>query len=170
MDALTTLLTQYSGADVVIIVFLVLIAVKFIWETIDWFRNKLKDKYEDDEENKDKYEKVIDEIRALNVNVEGLAKEMVSSNDSFRSDLNDVKDNLYDINQRLLETMRSQIIDKHHKYMAAGKITDFSLQSLERQYNYYSSAGGNTFIDNLMDDIRSLPVVDSDKAIGEEEK
>lgn len=170
MDALTTLLTQYSGADVILLVFIILVAIKFVWELVDWFRGKFKEQYANEEENKDKYDSVINEIKALNTNVERLAKEMVASNDSFTNNLTDVKDNLYNINERLLETMRSQIIDKHHKYMNAGKITDFSLQSLERQYNYYSSAGGNTFIDNLMDDIRQLPVVDSDKAIGEEDK
>ena len=36
-------------------------------------------------------------------------------------------------------------------------IDDIGLQSMERTYFYYKAAGGNTFIDTLMDEVRELP-------------
>lgn len=40
-------------------------------------------------------------------------------------------------------------------------IDDLNLQSLERRYLYYKAAGGNSFIDGLMEEIRSLPRINA---------
>jgi len=59
---------------------------------------------------------------------------------------------------RLQDEARSQIIDKHHYFCYKIKaIDDLSLQSLERAYMYYTNAGGNTFIEGLMKELRQLP-------------
>lgn len=167
MDAITTILSQYSGAEIILIVLLVAVGIKFVSELYDYFHKKLESKYDDEEEQEDRYKEMTNEIRSLNNSVQELATEMTTTNKAFKEDLSEVKESLYSINQRLLETIRSSILDKHHKYVQAGQITDFSLQSIERQYEYYKGAGGNTFIDRLMEDVRKLPVVNSDDAIGE---
>jgi hypothetical protein len=58
------------------------------------------------------------------------------------------------------ENSRSFLIDAHHKFCYHyKKIDDLNLQSIERRYLYYKTAGGDTFIDHLMEEIRSLPRV-----------
>ena len=60
--------------------------------------------------------------------------------------------------ERLQESTRNYIIDKHHYFCYQIKaIDDLSLQSLERRFLYYKAAGGNSFIDGLMEEIRELP-------------
>ena len=62
--------------------------------------------------------------------------------------------------ERLQENSRSYIIDKHHYFCYEVKaIDDLNLQSLERRYLYYKAAGGNSYIDGLMEEIRDLPKV-----------
>lgn len=165
MDAITQLLSQYSGAEIFLIVLLVVAGVKFISDLYDWAHGKLKTKYDNEEEQKDKYDDIVEQIKGIDTTLTLLSTDMKEMNASFKADLTEVKNNVYSINERLLETIRSSIIDKHHKYMEKGQITDFALQSLERQYNYYKTAGGNSFIDRLMNDIRTLPIVDSDDAM-----
>lgn len=62
------------------------------------------------------------------------------------------------VQERLQENTRSFLIDNHHKfcYEIQG-IDDQSLASMERRYLYYKSAGGNSFIDDLMKEVRALP-------------
>lgn len=62
--------------------------------------------------------------------------------------------------ERLQENSRSYIIDKHHYFCYDVKaIDDLNLQSLERRYLYYKAAGGNSYIEGLMEEIRDLPKV-----------
>jgi hypothetical protein len=62
--------------------------------------------------------------------------------------------------ERLQENARSDLIDAHHQFCYQYKqIDDLSLQSLERRYLYYKTAGGDTFIDHLMEEVRALPRV-----------
>lgn len=75
------------------------------------------------------------------------------------------------------ENARSELLDAHHKFCYQfHKIDDLSLQSLERRYLYYKTAGGDTFIDHLMEEIRALPRVnyytenlDTEQRRGEDE-
>jgi hypothetical protein len=64
------------------------------------------------------------------------------------------------VQERLQENTRSFLIDAHHKFCYEVKgIDDLNLQSLERRYLYYKSAGGNSFVDELMKEIRELPKI-----------
>jgi hypothetical protein len=62
------------------------------------------------------------------------------------------------VHERLQENTRSFLIDSHHKFCNEIQgIDDQSLQSMERRYLYYKSAGGDSFIDTLMEEVRDLP-------------
>lgn len=64
------------------------------------------------------------------------------------------------VQERLQESARSDLLDAHHKFCYEfKKIDDLSLQSIERRYLYYKTAGGDTFIDHLMEEVRQLPRV-----------
>lgn len=64
------------------------------------------------------------------------------------------------IQERLQENTRSYLIDAHHKFCyEIHAIDDLNLQSMERRYLYYKTAGGNSFIDTLMDEVRALPKI-----------
>ena len=64
------------------------------------------------------------------------------------------------VQERLQENTRSYLIDAHHKFCYDIKaIDDLSLQAMERRYLYYKTAGGNSFVDNLMDEVRNLPKI-----------
>ena len=68
------------------------------------------------------------------------------------------------LNDRMQDSTRAYIIEKHHYYCYQMKaIDDMSLQDLERRFMYYKASGGNTFIDSLMDEIRSLPKMTLEK-------
>lgn len=62
----------------------------------------------------------------------------------------------------LIESDRDDIksyITKEHHYFCyqKGWIDDFSLDCIERRYRHYEEQGGNSFVKNLMSDLRRLP-------------
>ena len=113
------------------------------WNALD---NKI-DKFTDD------LEKHIDN---LTNKIDDLSKQNKETHQ--RQDQTDKVLNL--VQERLQETSRGYLIDAHHKFCYEyGQIDDLSLQSIERRYLYYKTAGGDTFIDHLIEEIRSLPRV-----------
>lgn len=156
MDAINTLLNQYSFADIIILLITIGIAIKFIGDLWEWFSSRIRKRFNlqsDQQKWQDKIEASIADIK--------------KDTEKFQSQIEDVR---YDISmlgeqqenttERLQENTRSFIIDKHHYFCYKVKaIDDINLQSLERRYMYYKTAGGDSFIDDLMDEIRELPKV-----------
>lgn len=135
MDAIEQLLSQGFGS-VIITILLVLIAAKFIWELVDFFYKKIKKV----SNNSNEYEDALSTINEIT------------------DKLNKMEDTLSLVQERLQENTRSYLIDAHHKYVYESQIIDdITLQSLERRYLYYKRAGGDSFIEKLMQEIRELP-------------
>ena len=70
----------------------------------------------------------------------------------------------------LLESDKDDIkafITREHHYFCyqKGWIDDYSLDCIERRYNHYKDQGGNSFIQNLMTEIRALPRYQSESNI-----
>ena len=41
--------------------------------------------------------------------------------------------------------------------MTKGYIDDFSMDAIEKRYDHYKAEGGNSYISDLMHDLRKLP-------------
>ena len=55
------------------------------------------------------------------------------------------------------DDIKAWITEKHHYFCyEKGEIDDYSLDCIEKRYNHYKEEGGNSFIDDLMDDLRNL--------------
>lgn len=54
--------------------------------------------------------------------------------------------------------IRQNIIDVHAGYTERGNIPFYALESCEKLYEAYKLSGGNSFVHELMKDIRELPV------------
>jgi hypothetical protein len=161
MAQIDFLLNNYSLPSLIIIIFSLTFAFKAVSETLDYVRDKLR-KYFNLENDKEKNKKELDSLH------ESIADLKESLNIKF----NEINDKLDKQEQnitllqatdnitleRLQNETRSRIIDKHHYFCYKMQaIDDLSLQSLERMYMYYKNAGGNTFIEGLMDELRQLP-------------
>jgi hypothetical protein len=57
-----------------------------------------------------------------------------------------------------VEDIRAYIIAKYHKHVEKeGWVDDYTMDVLERRYKYYKDEGGNSYIKDLMSEIRKLP-------------
>lgn len=153
---MSNLFAQYSIETIILIIVMLGVATKFIGELIEWFYTKLR-KYFNHQNDKDKaHSEITDGLSDI--------KEKISTLVTNSTILNERVSNLEAqaelTTDRLQENSKSYIIDKHHYFCYEVKaIDDLNLQSLERRYLYYKTAGGDSYIDGLMEEIRALPKV-----------
>lgn len=131
------LLEQFSLNEIVVFVILLGTAVKGFLSFLDWLNEKgvkfFNSKYQKPKQTEKAMQELINEIKSLKEDV-GLLME---------SDKDDIK---------------AFITRQHHYFCYQLKqIDDQSLDCIEKRYSHYKDQGGNSYIDTLMHDLRSLP-------------
>lgn len=156
MGELNNLLTHYPLQELIIIFFLFISAAISIWKMYDFFTDKYQKMTEKRKIEMEWKEKISCALNDLDSKIDNLNNQ----NQKIYKKQEQVDATLALVQERMQENSRSFLIDAHHKFCYKyKKIDDLNLQSIERRYLYYKTAGGNTFIDHLMEEIRSLPRV-----------
>ena len=154
MGMIEQLFTQYSIETLVILVALLGFSIKAMSELWEWFYNKFKEHFSFRTQRDQDHQQLVTEIKELSTDIKTVREEVHHLEDN----MNQFSDQMKITTERLQENARNYIIDKHHYFCYQIKaIDDLSLQSLERRFLYYKAAGGNSFIDGLMEEIRELP-------------
>ena len=151
---IASLFAQYSLESIIIFIVMLGVALKGIHELWDFFKKKLKARFKTEEA----VENIDETINSKFNMLAGKLDNINSRFDKMDSDFQETKDRLAFIEERQQENTRSFLIDAHHKFCyEVGAVDDINLQSIERRYMYYKTAGGNSFIDGLVKEIRELP-------------
>lgn len=66
---------------------------------------------------------------------------------------------IYSLKLGVQAIIRQDMINNHARYTERGSIPFYALESCEKLYEAYKSNGGNSFVHELMKDIRDLPVI-----------
>lgn len=184
MDALVTLLSQFSIEGIIITLVMFLAAVKVVGELLNWCYEKIKQHFnwktqednrhselmenfnelkvrnKQNEEENLRRDKLIEKISNQLDEQDRKTADMVKTLTAQTNELTNLKDRVQTLTDRVQDSTKAYIIDKHHHFVYQVKaIDDMSLQELERRFVYYKAAGGNTFIDGLMEEVRDLPKV-----------
>lgn len=156
MNELNNLLTHYPLQELIIVFGLFVGLIVSIWKIFDFFRSKYEESLQKREKEIDWKENISHTLSDLDSKIDSLNKQ----NQRIYEKQEQVDTTLALVQERMQENSRSFLIDAHHKFCYQyKKIDDLNLQSIERRYLYYKTAGGDTFIDHLMEEIRSLPRV-----------
>lgn len=147
MNIINELLSQYSLGELIILILSCGFGGKFVWDILSFYYDKIKEHFdiltEKDRAEKELYKSV---------------QRFDSYLDSFQKQLDAIDDRTRIIQERMQNDTRAYIIDKHHYYVYDMEfIDDLGLQDLERRYHFYKDAGGDTFVDQLMQEVRCLP-------------
>ena len=154
MGMIEQLLSQYSIETLVILVALLGFSIKAMSELWEWFYNKFKEHFSFRTQRDQDHQQLIEQIKELSNGIKTTQEEI----QILKNNMVQFSDQMKITTERLQENSRNYIIDKHHYFCYQVKaIDDLSLQSLERRFLYYKAAGGNSFIDGLMEEIRELP-------------
>lgn len=156
MNDINSLFSHYSLQEIVILLITLLFIAEALWKLAEFFYNKYQiqmgkkiDKREFEKSVINSFDKLTEKVDELN-----------EQNKQTHLQQEQVEKKLALVQERMQENARSLLIDAHHKFCYQyHKIDDLNLQSIERHYLYYKTAGGDTFIDHLVEEIRSLPRV-----------
>ena len=137
------LLSRYSLDDTILFIVLLALAFKGIFTFLSWAGDLLKQMVHK-AETPQKLEQII-EIQKEEIN--GMKDCLNKLNDSVHLLINSDKD-----------AIKAYITRQHHYFVYEQKwIDDYSLDCIERRFVHYQQEGGNTFIQELMQELRALP-------------
>lgn len=77
--------------------------------------------------------------------------------DAIENRLDAAEKQLQDLTISDMHDIKSWIVEQYHKfYVQQGWIDAFSAETLDRRYSDYRKEGGNSYIENLMDQLHTL--------------
>lgn len=171
------LLTTYEISDILIFIVILALAAKEFISFIDWVKKKIDSfKQEEilDQKEQDKIDSYdaklkanSDKILSLENRMSGLEQRIEKTEKEFQTFLkqqNEINDNLQALVKKvniLLESdkedIKAYVTEKHHFYIHRGWIDDFTLECIEKRFQCYKEEDGNSFVENLVNDLRRLP-------------
>lgn len=141
------LFTTYSLGEIV--AFLVVLAgtVKGFFAFWDWAVDKLRKVFKKEslqEQDKERVKQLETDVKNLTLNIA------------------EIKTAIQLLTQSDKDDIKAWITEKHHYFCYEKRhIDDYSLDCIEKRYKHYKDEGGNSFIKDLMEDLRQLPKVSS---------
>lgn len=137
------LLKDYSVQDIFIFIVLLALSLKGCVSFFDWIGKRLHraiDKAEKPDRLQKDIEQSTQEIEELKKSLEEITKMIHMLIDSDK------------------DAIKAFITKEHHLFCyEKGWIDDYSLDCIERRYSHYEDQGGNSFIKNLVMQLRRLP-------------
>ena len=137
------LFSHYTVAQVIVMIVIIGVAVKGFIDFMDWAKKRTKQAVQ--EANKPNQLEQITEKHERELN-------------DIRTELNDLKLSINLLIESDKDNIKHSITKDHHYFCyKLRSIDDYSLDCIERRYSHYQDQGGNSFIQNLMEDLRALP-------------
>lgn len=143
------LFKTYTVGDIIIFIIILALGIKQAVELIDWIKGKInkgtskaiteKERIEKIDKKLENYDKILDNIT---------------------ENIKELKDETQLLISSDKDAIKAFITEKHHYFCYTQKwIDDYSLDVLERRYEHYVDEKGNSFIKDLMEELRELPRV-----------
>jgi len=129
--------------------------VKGFFESFSKKRIAEKDR---EDEIKNRFEKIEQEMIELRVTAETADTRAAEEVDKMRDLMDFLSDKIEILIDSDKDSIKAYLTDKHHYYYYdKGWIDDYNLDCIERRYIHYKKSGGNSFIDQIMNELRQLP-------------
>ena len=147
------LLGTYDVAEILTFVVLLALAVKGVVTFYDWAKDRLGRIF--GKETKKQLERMSLENR-FKKNEERLQR-LEQKEEKLTEALKSLTNKIDLLVESDKDDIKAWITAKHHYYCYEKKwIDDYSMDCIEKRYAHYKDEGGNSFIENMMVDLRSL--------------
>ena len=148
------LLKAYSLQDILIFMVLLAIAIKGAISFFDWAKERLGRIYKKEYAETKTQEDLDAKLQQESVAIQKLEKnqaEMMATMEKLSNKI----DALIDSDK---DDIKSFLVKEHHYFCyQRGWVDDYSLDCCEKRYKHYVQEGGNSFIEDMMNEIRNLP-------------
>ena len=150
------LLARFELTDIIIMLTLLIVGAEKLIKAIDWLRARFRKSYDEENTLKEEVEDLNKFYEEKKVVDEGFAK------------VNARIDKICDLVDMLVESdkesIKAYITERHHFFVQERKWIDYhSMDCLERRFAIYEREHGNSFVEDLMNDLRQLPKMPIDQ-------
>ena len=143
MNELIQLFSQFNLGQILIIIVLLGLSAKGVITFFDWIKARL-------------YKLSNKQLKSKKANEQIKNQEETINN--LKKDVEKIQKSIDTLIESDKENIKAWITEKHHYYCYEKKyIDDYTLDCLEKRFTRYEAEGGNSFVHNLMDDLRDLP-------------
>lgn len=148
------LLATYSLAEILTFIITFALAIKGFVTFWDWAVERVRKIFKK-ESQKDREKQLLEE-RLLRGDIK--MKELTQQQEKTKQQLDDINNKIDLLISSDRDDIKSYITKEHHFFVYNKRwIDDYSLDCIERRYNHYKEEGGNSFVKDLIDEIRELP-------------
>ena len=143
MNELIQLFSQFNLGQILIIIVLLGLSAKGVVTFFDWVKARL-------------YKLSNKQLKSKKANEQIKNQEETINN--LKKDVEKIQKSIDTLIESDKENIKAWITEKHHYYCYEKKyIDDYTLDCLEKRFTRYEAEGGNSFVHNLMNDLRDLP-------------
>lgn len=136
---MSELLKNFDITTIILVVFMTAFAVREVLELYHYFHNKIYGKYEKQDNQNDTIENLITTLDSVLQQTKNIDKKVNMLKESDKV------------------AIKSWIVTLYHKYKENPKeLGAMQMDLLERRYQHYKEQGGNSYIDQLMEDLRAI--------------
>ena len=147
---MVTLLESYSVGQILFFIVILAIALKEFFVLMDWIKDRLRKSFI----KEDKFNALEAKDKEQDTQIEKIIVLQQETQQNIEVILNKL--------QLLMESdkdaIKTFITKEHHHFCyEQGWIDDYNLDCLERRFKHYKEENGNSFVESLMEEIRTLP-------------
>ena len=149
-----SVLKDFPISEILLCIVGVLVLVKWIIEYFDWGHKRTKDKYDQEAERKKNIEDINEKLNQNSEDIKMLIEMQKQQNEKIEQQ-NLRIELLIDSDK---DDIKAFITEKYHYFVEVrGWIDDYSLDCLEKRFQHYRDENGNSFVADLMSEIKRLP-------------
>lgn len=154
MGQINTLLSSFSLNTIIIVI----VAVISLWYSAAKIKDYLSAKTQ---AIRDAERRKVEEERALSERLtaqENDLNDLKASQLLLSKSLTKIADQIDLLVSSDMADIKSYITQRYNEFTKLGYIDMHSLQACEKRYEYYRLEGGNSFVQQLMTELRNLPI------------
>lgn len=148
------LLSKYSTGEIITFIVILFLAIKGVINSWDWAREKVLKIFKKESRKEQEKRELDEKLLSYDEKIEQVIKAQEELNDYISNMMRKINI-LIDSDK---DDIKSFITKEHHFYCYEKHwIDDYSLDCIERRYKHYQEENGNSFVADLMKEIRQLP-------------
>lgn len=149
-SAITTLFTQYTIPTIIGCVVLCILVFKEVISFISWFKKAVIEPWHAKNQLKQQYEERLQRTEALTTTLLTKSNEQDAAIKALQESIQLLIDSDKD-------AIKAWITRCHHELIKQGWVDDYTLECIEARFGHYQQEHGNSFVEDLMQEIRALP-------------
>lgn len=148
------LFQKFSFPEIVLFIIMLAVAIKGVVTFLEWSQEKISKVLHIKNGRTAEKQQMKQHLADNTISIEKLAEKQ-NATDEYLKKMSDKIDLLIESDK---DDIKSYITREHHRFCYDLKeIDDFSLDCLEKRFKHYSDEGGNSFIQEFMQELRKLP-------------